>query len=189
MFVVTAFFSAVLIGFARLTRDEVEANQQIAFEKAILKVFPEITAATNTQIHQIFTEQFELSDGAYVYRKGGQITGYAIPVEGQGFWAPIKGIIGLAADKQTVTGVAFYEQSETPGLGARITEPEFYNSFEGLKLDTEGAPIDLRPAGTKLKDNEVHSITGATQTCVRLEKLINDDLVEWRQQFKQEGAH
>ena len=36
MFAVTAFFSAVLIGFARLTRDRVDANQQLAFEKAVL---------------------------------------------------------------------------------------------------------------------------------------------------------
>jgi Na+-transporting NADH:ubiquinone oxidoreductase subunit C len=188
MFVVTAFFSSVLIGFARLTRDKVQANQQIAFEKAILQVFPEITAETNTQIHRVFTERFKLSGGAYVYRKDGQIAGYAVPVEGQGFWAPIKGIIGLAANKQTVTGVAFYEQSETPGLGARITEPDFRNSFKGLKLNEREMPIDFRPAGTELKGNEVHAITGATQTCIRLEKLINDSLIEWRQQLKQEDT-
>ncbi|MHC5119399.1 MAG: hypothetical protein ACYSOH_05185, partial [Planctomycetota bacterium] len=55
MFIVTAFFSAVLIGFARLTRDKVEANRQIAFEEAVLEVFPDIEARTNAQIHQIFT--------------------------------------------------------------------------------------------------------------------------------------
>ena len=58
MFVVTAFFSMILIGFSRLTRDRVEANQAIAFEKAVLQVFPEITARTNTKIHKIFTQQF-----------------------------------------------------------------------------------------------------------------------------------
>ena len=114
MFVVTAFFSSILIGFSRLTRYRVEANLTIAFEKAVLEVIPEISATTNAQIHQIFTEQFELSSGGYVYRNNGQVAGYAVPVEGQGFWATIKGIIGIAPDKQTITGVAFYEQSETP---------------------------------------------------------------------------
>ena len=186
MFVVTAFFSAILIGFAKLTRGKVEANQLIAFEKAVLQVFPEITATTNAQIHKIFTEQFELSSNAYIYRKDHQIEGYAVPVEGQGFWAPIRGIIGITADKQTITGVAFYEQSETPGLGARIVEPDFCDAFTGKKLAEGERLIGIRQVGTTLNNSEVHSITGATQTCVRLEKLINDGLARWRQ-INQEG--
>lgn len=184
MFVVTAFFSAILIGFARLTHGQVETNQQIAFEKAILSVFPEIQAKSNTQIHQIFTDQFELSGVAYVYRKEGRLAGYAIPVEGQGYWATIKGVIGIDSDQQTVTGISFYEQNETPGLGARITEPDFCAEFEGLTLGSEAQPIELRPSGTDLQDNEVHAISGATQTCTRLEKLINDGLIKWQQQVK-----
>ena len=187
MFVVTAFFSSILIGFSRLTRDRVEANLTIAFEKAVLEVIPEISATTNAQIHQIFTEQFELSSGGYVYRNNGQVAGYAVPVEGQGFWATIKGIIGIAPDKQTITGVAFYEQSETPGLGARIVEPDFCGAFTGKKLAEGERLIGIRPDGTTLNNSEVHSITGATQTCVRLEKLINDGLAQW-QQANQEGA-
>ena len=187
MFVVTAFFSAILIGFAKLTRGKVEANQLIAFEKAVLQVFPEITATTNAQIHKIFTEQFELSSNAYIYRKDHQIEGYAVPVEGQGFWAPIRGIIGITADKQTITGVAFYEQSETPGLGARIVEPDFCDAFTGKKLAEGERLIGIRQVGTPLNNSEVHSITGATQTCVRLEKLINDGLAQWRQ-ANEEGA-
>ena len=181
MFVITAFFSAVLIGFARLTRDKVEMNKQIAFEKAVLQVFPQIKAATNTQTHQIFTEQFEKTSSGYIYRKDGQIVGYAVPVEGQGYWALIKGIIGITPDKQVITGVAFYEQSETPGLGARIVEPDFCDAFVGKKLAPGEAPIGIRPEGTALKKSEIHAITGATQTCVRLEILINDGLTQWRQ--------
>ena len=187
MFVITAFFSAVLIGFARLTRDKVEMNQQIAFEKAVLEVFPQIKAGTNTQTHQIFTEQFEKTSSGYIYRKDGQIAGYAVPVEGQGYWALIKGIIGITPDKQVITGVAFYEQSETPGLGARIVEPDFCDAFAGKKLAPGEVPIGIRPEGAALKNSEVHAITGATQTCVRVEKMINDGLTQWRQ-ANEEGA-
>ncbi|MHC5158289.1 MAG: FMN-binding protein [Planctomycetota bacterium] len=187
MFIVTAFFSAVLIGFARLTRDKVEANRQIAFEEAVLEVFPDIEARTNAQIHQIFTEQFEQVVNSYVYHKDGQVVGHAVPVEGQGYWAPIKGIVGIAADKQTITGVAFYQQSETPGLGARIIEPDFCDAFTGKQLAEGDRPLGIRPPGSTLKNSEIHSITGATQTCVRLEKLINDGLVKWRQ-TNQEGT-
>ena len=189
MFIVTAFFSAVLIGFARLTQDRVEANRQIAFEKAVLEVFPEITAKSSQEIHSIFTERFveKKELGAWLYYKDHQLAGYAVPVEGQGFWAPIKGIVGVTVDKRMITGIAFYEQSETPGLGARIIEPDFCDAFTGKQLAEGERPLGIRPAGSTLNNSEVHSITGATQTCVRLEKLINDGLIQWRQ-ANQEGA-
>lgn len=187
MFLVTAFFSSVLIGFSRFTKDKVQANQQLAFEKAVLEVFPKIQAENNTDIHRIFTEQFVSGPVGYTYIKDGQLNGYAVPVEGKGFWAAIKGVVGINADKQTITGIAFYEQSETPGLGARIVEPDFCGQFIDLQLAEKGLPITLKPAGSSLTDSEVHSITGATQTCVRLEKLVNDGLIKWHQQVKQEG--
>jgi Na+-transporting NADH:ubiquinone oxidoreductase subunit C len=188
MFIVTAFFSAILIGFARMTRTKVQANQQIAFEKAVLEVFPEIQAASNSEVHRIFTEQFEPAGVGFVYRVDGQAAGYAVPVEGQGYWATIKGVVGIAQDRQTVTGLAIYEQNETPGLGARITEPEFCDTFTGLILGSDSAPVGIRQGGAELNENEVHSITGATQTCMRLEKLVNDGLTQWQQQVQpQEG--
>ena len=40
MFVVTACFSAVIIGFAQMTEEQVKANQAGSFEVAVLKVLP-----------------------------------------------------------------------------------------------------------------------------------------------------
>lgn len=180
MFVITAFFSAVLIGFSRLTRGKVEANQQLALERAVIQVFPDIEAKNNAEVHQIFTEQFEKSEkDSYIYRQEGVIKGYAVSVEGQGFWAPIKGIIGIQSDQRTITGVAFYEQSETPGLGARIVEADFRNQFIGKQIETTQKPLGIKSSNEQLQKNEVHAITGATQTCVRLEKLVNEGLTAW----------
>lgn len=189
MFLVTAVFSSVLIGFSQLTQERVRANQELARERAVLEAFPEIEMVSNKEVHAVFEENFEWKDelGAWVYSPGGQLTGYAVAVEGKGFWASIKGIVGLAADQQTITGIAFYEQSETPGLGARIVEPQFRRQFIGKTIHTDSDPVSFKSpaAGDDLKDNQVHSITGATQTCVRLEKLINDGLVQWQQRIKQ----
>lgn len=192
MFIVTAVFSSILIGFSRLTREKVQANEMLAFERAVLEVFPEIKPDSNKEVHEIFTEQFVKKDelGALLYYKNHQLAGYAVAVEGKGFWASIKGIVGLEKDQQTITGVSFYDQSETPGLGARIVEPEFCEQFVGKNIHSGEKPISFKSesAGEDLKDNQVHSITGATQTCVRLEKLINDGLIEWQQLMAQEGS-
>ena len=42
MFVATAFFSTIIIGFAEATRARVEANEKLAFEQAVLTVLPDL---------------------------------------------------------------------------------------------------------------------------------------------------
>jgi Na+-transporting NADH:ubiquinone oxidoreductase subunit C len=181
MFIITAVFSSVLIAFSRLTQDRVRANEQLNFERAIVQSFPEIEYKNNLEIHQIFTEQFRKDDraGAYMYEKDGQLAGYAVPFAGQGFWDKIEGVIGIAPDKRTIKGVAFYQQKETPGLGARIDEDEFRRQFVGKKIEDRDEPIGIVPEAQTPAENEVHAVTGATQTSVRLEVLMNHDIRAW----------
>jgi Na+-transporting NADH:ubiquinone oxidoreductase subunit C len=191
MFVVTAFFSALIIGFARGTKDRVEANERLAFEKAVLSAFPEIPYTADGQAHQFFQEHFELrpeAAGAWVYVQNGETAGYALPIEGKGFWATIRGIVGIASDGRTIRGLAFYEQNETPGLGARIAEPFFRDQFQGLAMGQDGPPVELRPAGSALSAGQVHAISGATQTCMRLETLLNEDVQDWLKKMSEKGT-
>ena len=181
MFCVTAFFSFIIIGFAQVTKDRVKANEQLAFETAVLEVFDLAEGKTPPQIHQTFVEDIRKEDdGAYYVRLDGEeVAGFAVVVRGKGFWAPIEGVIGISPDRKTILAIAFYEQNETPGLGAEITKPAFGNQFEGLRLGSKERPIGIKPFGAELADNEVHAISGATQTCTRLETLINNDLSKW----------
>ena len=85
----------------------------------------------------------------------------------------------MAPDQRTITGIAFYEQNETPGLGGRIVEEDFCGQFAGKTMILGDKVLGFKPEGETLKENQVHAITGATQTCIRLEKLINDGLSAW----------
>ena len=114
-------------------------------------------------------------------KKDGQIAAYALPFEGQGFWARIRGIVGIAADKKTVTGITFYEQSETPGLGAEIVKPTFRNQFKGKVLARKDKPITMRRPGATLGESDVHAVTGATQTSVRVEEMMNRAIKTWQE--------
>ena len=183
MFCVTAFFSFIIIGFAQVTKDRVKANEQLALERAVLEVFDLAEGKTPPQIHQTFIDEVRKEDdGAYyVHLYGEEVQGSAVAVvvRGKGFWAQIEGVVGISPDRKTILGIAFYEQNETPGLGAEITRPAFGNQFKGLRLGAKERPIGIKPFGAELAGNEVHAISGATQTCTRLEKLINDDLTKW----------
>ena len=189
MFVVTAFFSSIVIGFSRFTRERVEANRALAFEKAVLVVLPGLydDKATALELHRWFIQRLSVPDAlsgdAYTLREGKQIVAYALPVSGQGFWAPIKGVIGIAADKRTITGIDFYEQSETPGLGAEITAAAFRSQFKGKRISTVGRPINIKRPGEVLGPSDVHAVTGATQTSARVQDIINTALSNWRSQM------
>jgi electron transport complex protein RnfG len=76
--------------------------------------------------------------------KDGKLIGVAFKASGQGYSSPVETIAGMLKDG-TITAIKVISQNETPGLGARVTEPEFTSRFANKK--------DL---------NEVEAITGAT---------------------------
>lgn len=186
MFVVTAVFSTVLIAFSRFTRDRVEANAQIDFERAVLQAVdvPEADTLPSMQVHDIFVARVRTDDsilpGLLIYEYENEKY-YALPFAGQGFWDAIRGVIGIAADKRTIIGFAVYDQNETPGLGALITRPAFRNQFDGRRIAETGRHIVIRTTaeGPPRDENDVAAVTGATQTSTRLEKMMNEQLEKW----------
>jgi Na+-transporting NADH:ubiquinone oxidoreductase subunit C len=189
MFIVTAFCSSIIIGLTLATRERVEANATTALEEAVLRVLPGLyeDGLSGVQIHQRFADSVTLpsdeTGGAWVVKENGTVRAYAVPVAGQGFWAPIKGIIGVAGDRTTVTGIAFYEQNETPGLGAEIETPVWRAQFKGKTLSGGERVLSMKRPGEPLGEHDVHAVTGATQTSVRVAKLINDSVAQWRQKL------
>lgn len=186
MFAVTAAFSAVLIGLSRFTRDRVVANQRNAFERAVLEALPlDLARRTSpAEVHRLFTEMVaeptEESGGAYLLMVDGEPRAFALPVEGRGFWDMIRGVVGIGPDRITITGISFYEQNETPGLGAEIVQPAFRSQFPGKRISPEGKALRILSVGSSLGPSDVHAVTGATQTSNRLERILEEALARWR---------
>lgn len=188
MFIITLAVSTILIIFGSATRQRVEDNQRVAFRRAVLKALPvELPASLSpAQIHKIFADSVHvdsLQPDVHEFRRNGSVVAYALPFEGPGFWAPIKGVVGIAADKKTLTGLAVYEQNETPGLGGEIVKPYFRDQFRGKRIGEGESPIDIRPVTDLLDEQSVHAITGATQTSQKLEILLNARLRVWRDAY------
>jgi Na+-transporting NADH:ubiquinone oxidoreductase subunit C len=80
------------------------------------------------------SENFELP--LYVVEKEGVKT-YVIPMRGSGLWGPVYGNMALSEDLNTIVGVTFDHDGETPGLGAEITTPMFTKQFIGKKIFDE----------------------------------------------------
>ena len=114
---------------------------------------------------------------------------YAVHVSGKGLWSTIKGYMALEDDLDTVFGIVFYENAETPGLGAEVEKPYFQDQFKGKKWLTDGAVNTFRviKPGGELNDHTVDGITAATMTCVGVEVFLNEDFAVYNKYFTQEG--
>jgi Na+-translocating ferredoxin:NAD+ oxidoreductase RnfG subunit len=88
-----------------------------------------------------------------------------------GFWDRITGIIVLTGDLEEIVNIKFFEQKETPGLGARIEEAWFTDQFKGLSIEWE-KPVTQRVI--------FDAITGASQTSMALMKSLNTELEIFR---------
>lgn len=68
-----------------------------------------------------------------------EVEGYVIPVNGMGLWDAIYGYLAIKPDGNTVIGISWYDQKETPGLGANISEADWQSQFPGKHIFQESA--------------------------------------------------
>ncbi|MGO2386429.1 Na(+)-translocating NADH-quinone reductase subunit C [Psychrobacter sp. AOP7-A1-24] len=113
---------------------------------------------------------------AKVYVKNddaGQPETVVLPIQGYGLWGTIYGFLTLESDMNTIKGISFYEHKETPGLGARIEEPEWRAKWSGIESYDENGNVatGVTKAGNP-KENWVDGISGATLTSRGVSNMI-----------------
>ena len=77
------------------------------------------------------TIRLENGQEVYVANLNGA-TKFILPLSGKGLWGGIGGYLTLDEDKNTIYGVNFNHESETPGLGAKIVEEIFPPAVKAL---------------------------------------------------------
>lgn len=124
--------------------------------------------------------------------------GYVIPVNGFGLWDAIYGYLALKPDGNTVIGISWYDQKETPGLGANIAEAYWQNLFPGKhlfqespdgKTDFKTAPLGIAVVKGKVAEvlgnspkskSAVDGMAGATLTGNGVTDAYRDVLAPYR---------
>ncbi|MBA3815336.1 MAG: NADH:ubiquinone reductase (Na(+)-transporting) subunit C [Parachlamydiaceae bacterium] len=90
--------------------------------------------------------------------------GYVIPVNGFGLWDAIYGYLAIKPDGDSVIGITWYDQKETPGLGANIADPPWQNLFPGKKIFQAGASgqtdFKTAPLGIVVVKGKVAEVLG-----------------------------
>ena len=165
MAVVSIVFTGLLAGVNAAYKKKIALNQDAVLKSSILL---SVGVESADDVNAVFDEkakESKLGDITYYSIETGSGTAYAIPFEGPGLWGTIRGYIGVASDLQSIQGIAFTEQNETPGLGGRIDEDWYKAQFIGVSL-----------GGTVSYGAETGSdaITGATSTSNAVLKIINE---------------
>lgn len=91
-----------------------------------------------------------------------------LPFYGNGLWSVMYGFLAVADDGNTIDGITYYQQGETPGLGGEVENPNFTHQFVG-KLIYKGDNYDtpefkLVKSADPQDFYQVNALTGATLT-------------------------
>lgn len=99
-----------------------------------------------------------------------------IPVSGKGAKSMMHAFLSLGLDGRTVNNLYYYQQRETPFLGARVKDESWRQQWPGKKVaDDNGSPALKIVQKKSVKHNEytVDGISGATLTSTGVERSIN----------------
>ncbi|MFZ5587254.1 MAG: RnfABCDGE type electron transport complex subunit G [Thermodesulfobacteriota bacterium] len=94
-------------------------------------------------------------------KKAGKTFAVAFESTAKGYKGPVGVMVGIEVNDNKLTGISVVAHTETPGLGARITETAFTDPFKGLSLEKD------------LGKDSVQAISGATISTVAVLAAVN----------------
>ena len=113
-----------------------------------------------------------------VHNESGAQQALILPVYGSGYQSTLYGFLALTADTQAVLGLKFYEQNDTPGIGARIQDPDWEALWPGKAVYDHTGRLRLGVARGKVAPGSdeaefmVDGVSGATRTSLGVHELL-----------------
>lgn len=154
-----------------------ELAHKLAAENQALTIEPRtvsVEVGGRQQSYSVFDAKYQ-----------GNRKGWVVKTGGQGYADKIELLVGLDPSFSTITGLFVLEQKETPGLGNKITFPEWRGQFIGKPT----APaLKVVKTGAQAK-SEIDAITGATISSRAVTTIVNTAIKALREPLtKGDGA-
>lgn len=182
--ILTAF--TLVLGFVlglvhEVTKDPIDKANKAAAEAAYKEVFDtadsfdgyadfDKEAANQVVADSGYSD--EITDVQVAYDSSNSVLGYVITVTAKDASQDnITFSVGIQNDG-TVNGYSITSIAETPGLGMKAEDEDFYSQFQNKLVDTFSV-VKSTPAA----DNEIESISGATITSKAMANGVNACLV------------
>ena len=163
----TALISGFLLSFVYSQfAEDIKLNGERVIAEGIQTVIPSA----------ITIEGPKTDNGTFPYYIGydesTNIAGYALLAQETGYSGTITMLVGFDSELTHITGMTPTEHTETPGLGAKITEDEFRNQFNNKTLKANLVVIkSIKPEDAS--EYQIAAITGATISSDAVAKAVN----------------
>lgn len=114
----------------------------------------------------------------YLVKDGDQIQTIILPVHGRGLWSTMYAFLALAPDGDTIKGLKFYEQGETPGLGGEVENPRWRALWPGKDVYGDQGKVQIQvikgsvDPQTPDAEHKVDGLAGATLTSRGVSHLL-----------------
>lgn len=156
-----------------LTKDPIAYQQRLKRLAAIRAVQPDYDNEPDKDFVDLKTNRgAEDNEGLtrfYITKKGSANTGVVFSVSAAGYGGPIELMLGINPEG-TITGIQILKHTETPGLGAKITEEKFLQQFTAK--NAQNTTWTLKKDG-----GDIDQISGATISPQGVVKAISEGLI------------
>ena len=177
---ITVIMGAILGTVYSVTKEPIEKAEEKAKQEAYKEVFPEAAdiltldgekldyAQLNDLIHSFGFTHDTIDEICLVSDADQNLIGYIVVVTNDnGYGGEIQMVVGMRKDA-TITGLAFLELKESPGLGMEADKEKFKNQFVG-KHETR---YEYTKTGAVV-DSQIDAISGATITTSAVTDGVN----------------
>lgn len=166
LFAITAIAAFFLAFVNKVTAPVIAENSARAEEKALRVVLEEAESFKTSEITESSVQGVSI-EKINIGLKGTKTIGYVVTaVSSEGYGGDIRVMVGI--DKNmAVTKIQILESSETAGLGANASKPEFSGQF----IKKQG-PFSVVKGAAK-KENDISAISSATVTSKAVTNCVN----------------
>lgn len=177
---IITMIAGLLLGFANdLTKQAIIENSKISKED-LNYIMP---SAEKIQDMAIEVDAESGIKEVYEAVSGIDVIGYVMKVTSKGFHGAIDFVIGISKDDK-VTGIKVLSHSETPGLGAKITEDKYTERFKDKPATGYLEVVKVTPN----KDTEIEAISGATSSSKASVNAVNEAIAFYLENIKGEAV-
>ena len=161
LFAITFIATLLLTVCNYITKDKIAELEAANAENARASVINGATFEKIELSEEILKEHKNTCGEIEAYRaeKNGEFAGYCISVGPTGYIGQINMIVGINPDL-SYAGIKIVSMSETPGLGAKAANKEFYSQFSQNKKGMLAVVKNKKD----LSGSEINAVTGATIT-------------------------
>ena len=180
--IVAVLLSLVLSGLKPMHDKNTLMDKQ---KQILVALNQDINVGDPSELYAQIVEEKQEGDLTYYVATVDDQKKIVIPLKGQGLWGAIWGYVALDDDKNTIFGINFGHEGETPGLGGEIVTENFRSRFFGKHIkDAEGnlrsvAVLKVGKAAPEGQE-QVDAWAGATITSTGVNDMLFNSLNQYK---------